>query len=92
MTGKVEIPDLSSLHEGFTMKQQGCTPQMSSWYCAVSPPSWVIGETDWESLQVVAWECLGLGALFNGHLIMLEEETQGRKMDFQNNIPSGAEE
>lgn len=37
-------------------------------------------------------ECLGLGALFNGHLIMLEKETRGRKMDCQNNIPFGAEE
>lgn len=37
-------------------------------------------------------ECLVLGVLFDGHLIMLEEETRGRKMDFQNNIPSGCEE
>lgn len=42
----------------------------------------------WESFP----DFLVLGVLFNGRLIMLEEETRGRKMDFQNNIPSGCEE
>lgn len=47
----------------------------------------------WNDLCVGVFpECWGLGALFNGYLIMFEEETRGRKMEFQNNIPSGTEE